>query len=74
MTLHELQPAQDFQKMCRQAERDHESKKLAMLIERVRRQLAERENEAGPDSLRKPSLAADKGRSRIPSRSALFER
>ena len=35
---------QDFQKMCKQAERDHESKKLVVLMERVKRQIAEREN------------------------------
>ena len=33
---------QDFQKMCKQAERDHESKKLVVLMERVKRQIAER--------------------------------
>src|SRR3954471_20365012 len=35
---------QDFQKMCKQAERDHESKKLVSLMERVKRQIAERSN------------------------------
>lgn len=35
---------QDFQKMCKQAERDHESKKLVVLMERVKRQIAERES------------------------------
>jgi len=35
---------QDFQKMCKQAERDHESKKLVVLMERVKRQIAERDN------------------------------
>src|SRR5271165_4250190 len=34
---------QDFQKMCRQAERDHEGKKLAVLMERVKKQIAERQ-------------------------------
>ena len=38
---------QDFQKMCKQAERDHESKKLVVLMERVKRQIAERENPSG---------------------------
>ncbi len=33
---------QDVQKMCKQAERDQESKKLALLMERVKRQIAER--------------------------------
>ena len=35
---------QDFQKMCKQAERDQESKKLVVLMERVKRQIAEREH------------------------------
>ena len=35
---------QDFQKMCKQAERDHESKKLVVLMDRVKRQIAEREH------------------------------
>jgi hypothetical protein len=55
--------------MCKQAERDQESKKLAVLMERVRRQIAEREN---------PSLKKQKpGDSvvlRLPSRSVPLER
>ena len=35
---------QDFQKMCKQAERDHEAKKLVFLMERLKRQMAERSN------------------------------
>lgn len=63
---------QDFQKMCKQAERDHETKKLATLMERVRRQIAEREN----PSLRKeePRPSTDSGFLRMPSRSVPFER
>ena len=61
---------QDFQKMCKQAERDLESKKLVVLMERVKRQIAERDN---------PGLAGDvpnteSGLLRLPSRSAPFER
>ena len=33
---------QDFRRMCEHAERDHESKRLIILMERVKRQLAER--------------------------------
>lgn len=66
----------DFQQMCKQAERDHESKKLVVLMERVKRQIAEREN---------PSLKAepkhhggagnpDASALRLPSRSVPFER
>jgi hypothetical protein len=64
----------DFQQMCKQAERDHESKKLVVLMERVKRQIAERE---------KPGLKAEAKRHagnpepdvlRLPSRSVPFER
>ena len=43
---------QDFQKMCKQAERDHESKKLVVLMDRVKRQIAERDN---PEASAEPS-------------------
>jgi len=68
---------QDFQKMCDQAERDHESKKLIVLLERVKKQIAARENPALKVELPKPPLAVmngDSGLLRLPSRSALFER
>ena len=66
---------QDFQKMCKQAERDHESKKLVILMDRVKRQIAEREN----GGLKVPMAAAttESGECtvlRLPSRSAPFER
>ncbi len=60
---------QDLQKMCKQAERDQESKKLAVLIERVKQQIAEREHPG------KKHPAQDAGRAvRLPSRSVPFER
>jgi len=66
---------QDFQKMCKQAERDHESKKLVVLMERVKRQIAELEN---PDQVARPKgpamVGTDSGLLRLPSRSAPFER
>jgi hypothetical protein len=68
---------QDFQKMCKQAERDHESKKLVMLMERVKRQIAERDNPTwSPESPKPalPRLSGDSGFLRLPSRSAPFER
>jgi uncharacterized protein YpuA (DUF1002 family) len=59
---------QDLQKMCKQAERDQESKKLAVLIERVKQQIAERdhpgENKARQDARRVM---------RLPSRSVPLE-
>lgn len=66
---------QDFQKMCKQAERDHESKKLIVLMERVKRQIAEREN---PSLKAEPkptdTIHTDSGLLRLPSRSVPFER
>ena len=70
---------QDFQKMCKQAERDHESKKLVVLMERVKRQIAERENpgaertlERSPQNAR--TMSPDSMLMRLPSRSAPFDR
>jgi hypothetical protein len=66
---------QDFQKMCKQAERDHESKKLVVLIARVKRQIEERENLGAKRS--RPAAKAestDSGVIRLPSRSVPFER
>lgn len=57
---------QDFQKMCKQAERDHESKKLVFLMERVKKQIAERGL--------KPVVSSDGGVVRLPSRSVPLER
>ena len=78
MSQRELNQPQDFQKMCKQAERDHESKKLIVLIERVKRQLEDREQGSGPKvGVPKPPVAvlgAHSSLLRVPSRSALFER
>lgn len=68
---------QDFQKMCKQAERDHESKKLVELMERVKRQIAEHENpdlklEVSKDTAR--VRVKGSGYLRMPSRSVPFER
>jgi hypothetical protein len=69
MGLRAMQPSQDFRKMCEQAERDHESRKLIVLIERVKHQLAERKDGARTDLPRKPSVSV-----LVPSRTAIFER
>ena len=63
---------QDFQKMCKQAERDHESKKLVALMERVKRQIAEREHSGLQSKLPSPT-SADTAL-RLPSRSVPIER
>jgi hypothetical protein len=66
---------QDFEKMCRQADRDHESRKLIVLLERVKKQIAARENSAlDVDSPKPPAGTNDSGLRLIPSRSVLFER
>jgi hypothetical protein len=65
---------QDFQKMCKQAERDHESKKLVVLMERVKRQIAERETPGLMPESSKGHAGTESGLLRLPSRSAPFER
>jgi len=66
---------QDFQKMCKQAERDHESKKLVLLMDRVKKQIAEREN---PDlkviTSKSKMEPVGSGTLRPPSRTVPFER
>ncbi len=77
MTNRSALAPQDFQKMCKQAERDHESKKLVVLMERVKRQIAERGNSTQKVDVPKPPVTAmtiNSGLLRLPSRSALFER
>ena len=68
---------QDFQKKCIQAERDHESRKLIVLLERVKRQIADRESAgARVDSPKPPATAlpAESGMLHLISRPAPFER
>jgi len=77
MTSRESHSPQDFQKMCEQAERDYESKKLIALMERVKKQIAASENPASKVQSPKPPVAVmsiNSISSRPPSRSALFER
>jgi hypothetical protein len=67
---------QDFQKMCRQAERDHESRKLVVLLERVKRQIAGIQPLAVNMQLPKPPVPAsgESGVLRLPNRSVPLER
>ena len=68
---------QDFQKMCDQAERDHESKKLIILLNRVKKQIAAREDAVVKVDSPKPPVAvlsSDSAPLRPHSRSAPFER
>jgi len=66
---------QDVQKMCKQAERDHETKKLVLLMERVKRQIAERDN-LGVEAPKPPvgALNSDTSAMPLPSRSLPLER
>jgi hypothetical protein len=61
--------------MCKQAERDQESKKLIVLMERVKRQIAEREKQgATADVSQSSSASKDSAVLRLPSRSVPLER
>ena len=67
---------QDFQKMCAQAERDHESRKLIILLNRVKQQIAAREDPAvNVESPKRPTamMSGNSSPLRPPSRSP-FER
>ena len=59
--------------MCKQAERDQEARKLAILMERVKRQIAERDT-VSPSPKRPVIAISDAASPKLPSRSALFER
>lgn len=65
---------QDVQKMCKQAERDHETKKLMFLMERVKRQIAERGVNGEVSKLVPAKVNADAGVVRLPIRSVPLER
>ena len=66
---------QDFQKMCKQAERDHETKKLVVLMDRVKRQIAERANSLNVGAKGSATPAnPESGVLRLPSRSVPLER
>jgi hypothetical protein len=71
MTNRVAHPPQDFQKMCKQAERDHESRKLTVLMERVKRQIAEHKG-AGNHSA--SAMQSNATLLRLPSRSVPLER
>lgn len=62
---------QDFQKMCKQAERDHETKKLVLLMERVKRQIAARESHIEDEEDEGTVITTS---TRLPSRSVPLER
>jgi hypothetical protein len=62
---------QDFDKMCEQADRDLESRKLLKLMERVKQQIADREKTGlKPQPIALNNLMSQK----LPSRRTPFER
>jgi hypothetical protein len=65
---------QDFEKKCKQAERDHEAQKLELLLERVRRQIAQRDNPIDRVDGPKPPVMAIRQRVSGAGRASLFER
>jgi len=48
---------QDFQTLPKQIERDHESKRLIVLMERVKRQIAAREHGLDSEAMKRPATA-----------------
>jgi hypothetical protein len=60
--------------MCRQAERDHEAKRLVILMERVQKQIAERERSGMDIGTVSPAATAGANVQRMPSRSVPLER
>jgi hypothetical protein len=64
---------QDVEKMCKQAERDHETKKLVFLMDRLKRQMAERSNGGGA-KLPPATINSESSGVRLPIRSVPLER
>lgn len=61
--------------MCKQAEREQESRKLVVLIDRVKRQLQQREQAVDVASPKAPVGASSyPDLARMPSRLSIFER
>ena len=68
---------QVFHRKCIQAERDHESRKLAVLLERVKRQIEHQGNpdaEVGSPKHPATTLTIASGSVRLPGRPVPFER
>lgn len=67
---------QDVQKMCKQAERDHENRKLILLMERVKKQIAARQSGREVSDGLKSTVTpiSDSASRRLPSRSVPLER
>jgi hypothetical protein len=55
MVLREAYESQDIRRMSKHAERDHETKKLVVLIDRLNRQLAAQGKPINPGMLKPPA-------------------
>lgn len=55
MVLRDAYESQDNRRMCKHAERDHETKKLIVLIDRLNRQLAAHGKPVTPGMLKPPA-------------------
>jgi hypothetical protein len=69
-------PPQDFEKKCKQAEREHEARKLELLLDRVKKQIEHRKDptQKKVDAPKPTLMAVRNGTTRLPSRSLIFER
>lgn len=77
MTSRVTYAPEDFKKMCLQAERDHETRKLVVLLDRVKKQIATRQSAGLAVASPKPPMGAVSGESngiRLAGRLAPFER
>lgn len=67
-------PPQDFEKKCKQVEREHEARKLEMLLDRVKKQIEHRKDPKKADAAKPALVTVSNGTSRLPLRSVIFER
>jgi len=74
MVFREAYEAQDDRRMCKHAERDHETKKLVVLIDRLNRQLAAQGKPISPGMLKPPaSVLSSSGTARQAGRFTLLD-
>jgi hypothetical protein len=74
MVLREAYESQDVRRMSKHAERDHESRKLLVLIDRLNRQLAAQGKPIVPGMLKPPaSVLSSAGTARQAGRLTLLD-
>jgi hypothetical protein len=69
-------PPQDFEKKCKQAEREHEARKLELLLEKVKKQIEHRKDptQKKVDASKPALMSVRNGTTSLASRSVVFER